>query len=75
MEDSVTFSKACKVFLCTGHMIKCKTVARNSLNRDRKKIKVKALSQIHKSDAAYEKEHNSPNLLCCTGFSSFLKHE
>lgn len=54
MKDPVTFSKACQVGLYSGHMNNCKPVARNSLHRDRRKINGKALSQIYKSDAAYE---------------------
>jgi hypothetical protein len=66
MKDPVTFSKACQVGLCSGHLINYKPVARNSLNRERRKIKGKALDRIYKSDAAYEKEYHSSHFLYCT---------
>jgi hypothetical protein len=41
-------------------------VASNSLNRDRTKIQVEALSRIYKSDAAYEEEYHSSHFSYCT---------
>jgi hypothetical protein len=63
MKIPVTFSKACQVGLCSGHMINCRAVASISLNRDRRKIKGKALSRIYESDAAYEAEYHSSHFL------------